>query len=139
MNTLLLRRTAVLPGGTEGVLLLPDACRFLPVATLEPPFSGAHPAIPTGTYRLRTDIVSPRFSRRPRPWSAAWGGRVPRLLDVPGRAGILIHPGNAPSDSSGCILVGRASGVLRLADSAATYGRLMRVLSTRREWVLEVR
>jgi hypothetical protein len=31
---------------------------------------------------------------------------LPRLLDVPGFSGILIHRGNTKSDSSGCILAG---------------------------------
>ena len=129
MSTLIrLRRTAHLPGGTEGVLFFPAESGQSPMATLEPPASGAHPAIPAGEYALRLDVVSPRFARSPRRWSAAWGARLPRLEGVPGRAGILIHPGNRPADSSGCVLVGRAAGVLRLADSVDTFHRLMHVL-----------
>ena len=129
MATLIrLRRTAHLPGGTEGVLFFPAESGQSPMATLEPPASGAHPAIPAGEYPLRLDVVSPRFARSPRRWSAAWGARLPRLEGVPGRAGILIHPGNRPADSSGCVLVGRAAGVLRLGESVATFHRLMQVL-----------
>ena len=129
MSTLiLLRRTAHLPGGTEGVLFFPAESGQSPIATLEPPASGAHPAIPAGEYPLRLDVVSPRFARSPRRWSAAWGARLPRLMQVPGREGILIHPGNRPADSSGCVLVGRAAGVLRLGESVATFHRLMHVL-----------
>ncbi|MBF1060807.1 MAG: hypothetical protein HXL31_08040 [Prevotellaceae bacterium] len=129
MSTLIrLRRTAHLPGGTEGVLFFPAESGQSPMATLEPPASGAHPAIPAGEYPLRLDVVSPRFARSPRRWSAAWGARLPRLEGVPGRAGILIHPGNRPADSSGCVLVGRAAGVLRLGESVATFHRLMQVL-----------
>ena len=129
MSTLIrLRRTAHLPGGTEGVLFFPAESGQSPMATLEPPASGAHPAIPAGEYALRLDVVSPRFARSPRRWSAAWGARLPRLMQVPGREGILIHPGNRPADSSGCVLVGRAAGVLRLADSVDTFHRLMQVL-----------
>ena len=129
MSTLiLLRRTAHLPGGTEGVLFFPAESGQSPIATLEPPASGAHPAIPAGEYPLRLDVVSPRFARSPRRWSAAWGARLPRLMQVPGREGILIHPGNRPADSSGCVLIGRAVGPLRLAESVATFHRLMHVL-----------
>ena len=129
MSTLIrLRRTAHLPGGTEGVLFFPAESGQSPMATLEPPASGAHPAIPAGEYPLRLDVVSPRFARSPRRWSAAWGARLPRLMQVPGREGILIHPGNRPADSSGCVLVGRAAGVLRLGESVATFHRLMHVL-----------
>ena len=129
MSSLLrLCRTAILPGGTEGILLLPTEVGLRSVATLEPPMSGAHPAIPAGEYTLRLDVPSPRFLRSPRPWSKVWCARLPRLEGVPGRAGILIHPGNRPSDSSGCLLVGRAAGVLRLADSVDTFHRLMQTL-----------
>ena len=129
MSTLIrLRRTAHLPGGTEGVLFFPAESGQSPMATLEPPASGAHPAIPAGEYPLRLDVVSPRFARSPRRWSAAWGARLPRLEGVPGRAGILIHPGNRPADSSGCVLIGRAVSPLRLGESVATFHRLMHVL-----------
>lgn len=129
MSTLIrLRRTAHLPGGTEGVLFFPAESGQSPMATLEPPASGAHPAIPAGEYPLRLDVVSPRFARSPRRWSAAWGARLPRLMQVPGREGILIHPGNRPADSSGCVLIGRAVSPLCLGESVATFHRLMHVL-----------
>ena len=129
MSTLIrLRRTAHLPGGTEGVLFFPAESGQSSMATLEPPASGAHPAIPAGEYPLRLDVVSPRFARSPRRWSAAWGARLPRLMQVPGREGILIHPGNRPSDSSGCVLIGRAVSPLRLGESVATFHRLMHAL-----------
>ena len=70
MSSLLrLCRTAILPGGTEGILLLPTEVGLRSVATLEPPMSGVHPAIPAGEYTLRLDVPSPRFLRSPRPWS----------------------------------------------------------------------
>lgn len=51
-------------------------------------------AIPAGVYEVIVNI-SPRFRRK-----------LPRLLDVAGFDGILIHRGNTAEDTSGCILVG---------------------------------
>ena len=61
-------------------------------------------AIPTGKYKVSMSIVSPKYSIRK---SYNWcGGRLPRLLDVPFFDGILIHSGNTPDHTAGCILVG---------------------------------
>lgn len=62
-------------------------------------------AIPTGRYQISLNVVSPRFAK-----ANAYkycGGRLPRLLSVPGFDGILIHIGNWPCDTRGCILVGK--------------------------------
>jgi len=52
-------------------------------------------AIPPGIYEIGL-IFSPKFSKI-----------IPRLLHVPGFNGILIHPGNTPENTDGCILVGK--------------------------------
>ena len=64
-------------------------------------------AIPTGTYTVRMDIVSPKYSRQDWYVRNCHGARMPRLMDVPGFEGILIHPGNTAKDTDGCILVGK--------------------------------
>lgn len=64
-------------------------------------------AIPTGTYNVRMDIVSPKYSSKEWFVKNCHGARVPRLENVPGFEGILIHPGNSASDTDGCILVGK--------------------------------
>lgn len=81
-------------------------------------------AIPVGVYRLVLSY-SPRFS--PRPFYKAYGGGlVPRLLNVSGFDGVLIHCGNTVVDTCGCILVGRRADCSTLVESQKTYSRLMR-------------
>ena len=64
-------------------------------------------AIPTGTYNVRMDITSPKYSNREWFIKNCNKGKVPRLENVPGYAGILIHPGNIAEHTDGCILVGK--------------------------------
>ncbi len=64
-------------------------------------------AIPTGTYKIRMDIISPKYSLKPWYVSNCHGARMPRLENVPGYSGVLIHPGNTSKDTDGCILVGK--------------------------------
>ena len=80
-------------------------------------------AIPAGVYRLVLGY-SPRFS--PRPFYKTCGGLVPRLLNVSGFDGVLIHCGNTVADTCGCILVGRRADSSTLVQSQKTYGLLMR-------------
>ena len=66
-------------------------------------------AIPTGTYEVALNVVSPKFSKYPF-YNSINGGRVPRLLNVKGFEGILIHVMDGPKGaelSEGCIGVGR--------------------------------
>ena len=58
--------------------------------------------IPSGEYKVILNM-SPRFKKI-----------LPRILDVKGFEGILMHSGNTVQDSSGCILLGTksADGVL---------------------------
>lgn len=62
-------------------------------------------AIPTGTYVISLSVYSTKFGAKPF-YKRTCGGRVPRLLDVPGFSGVLIHCGNDNSDTEGCILLG---------------------------------
>lgn len=55
-------------------------------------------AIPYGKYEV---IIS---------FSNHFQKRLPLLLNVPGFAGIRIHPGNVSKDTLGCILVGKEFG-----------------------------
>lgn len=68
----------------------------------------AQTAIPKGRYKIEYTI-SPKFGRK-----------LPRLQNVKGFSGILIHPGNTANDSAGCILVGYNTAVGRLSNSRKT-------------------
>ena len=58
-------------------------------------------AIPTGTYKVDMNTVSPKF--KDRTWAKPYSGKLPRLLDVKGYSGVLIHVGNKPEDTLGCL------------------------------------
>ena len=83
-------------------------------------------AIPTGTYAVDMNTVSPKFGKRS--WAQPYEGKVPRLQDVPGYEGVLIHPGNTADDTSGCILVGRNKVKGQVVESQDTFKALMKIL-----------
>lgn len=85
-------------------------------------------AIPYGTYDITIDVVSPKYSKR-----KAYDfcqGKLPRLLNVPHFEGILIHIGNHPEDTEGCILVGENKVKGALVNSTVTFKNLYAKLLT---------
>lgn len=86
-------------------------------------------AIPTGTYDITLNIRSPKYSNFARyNWAKKYDGYIPRLLDVPGFDGILIHPGNHEAHTSGCILVGQNKIKGKVINSVNTWSMLMEKL-----------
>jgi len=81
-------------------------------------------AIPTGTYNLTLDVVSPANAKKKQ--YTFCQGKLPRLINVKGYKGILIHIGNFPSDTHGCILVGRNVERGKLLYSTVTFRELYR-------------
>ena len=79
-------------------------------------------AIPTGRYRVLTNVVSPRFSKFKQ--YQFCGGKLPRIINVPAFEGVLIHIGNYPKDTEGCVLVGRNTVVGAVMESATTFRKL---------------
>ena len=88
-------------------------------------------AIPTGRYKV---VMS---------YSKTYKRRMPYLLNVPHFTGIMIHTGNSPDDTRGCILVGKAvrpqkpeeenptgkaTVIGRLTDSRITFNKLYELI-----------
>ena len=80
-------------------------------------------AIPTGTYEIDMNTISPKF--KDRSWAKPYGGKIPRLVNVPGFDGILVHPLNNASESLGCIGCGKNSIKGMITDSTRTFHTLM--------------
>ncbi|WP_031526996.1 DUF5675 family protein [Dyadobacter crusticola] len=87
-------------------------------------------AIPTGRYKV---IVShsTRFKRL-----------LPRLVDVPGYSGILIHPGNTIRNTEGCLLPGitnyREDKEYCVGSSRTAFEKLFKQISSAAKKGLEI-
>ena len=84
--------------------------------TLEPPKYVNHPCIDKGTYRIGYQ------------YSNKFGRNMPFLLSVNGRVGIMIHPGNYPKDTQGCILVGRNLQKGSVSNSKKTFDNVNSII-----------
>lgn len=106
--------------GTTGTLLVDGQYES---DTLEPPSTALYPRIPAGRYAVELRF-SPRFQMT-----------TPHILNVPGRTDILIHPGNKPLDTHGCLLIGEASGSVHdwLGSSRVAFEKLMTLLTFNHE------
>jgi hypothetical protein len=85
-------------------------------------------AIPYGTYKIDMNTVSPKF--KDRSWAKFCGGKLPRLIDVKGYEGVLIHVGNKAEDTLGCILVGENKIKGQVISSTDTFKKLYDRLKT---------
>jgi hypothetical protein len=100
MKKLVLYRLENTYSHTIGVLVDVDA-DFMLGCTMENPWLDNErniSCIPEGTYKAVRHI-SPKY------------GGCFKVLDVPNRSDILIHPGNYERDTKGCILLGSGVGV----------------------------
>lgn len=84
-------------------------------------------AIPAGTYAVTLAVQSPRFKSSKQ--YAFCKGFLPRLIDVPGFDGVLIHIGNKPEDTEGCLLVGENKAKGQVLKSAETFRRLYAIMA----------
>ena len=97
---------------TKGEIILPSGQR---IVTLELPWLGNQhdiSCIPYGTYQAKR-INSPHF------------GEVFEICNVPNREHILIHKGNVPSDTKGCILLGMRSSATGILESKKAFDLFM--------------
>lgn len=83
-------------------------------------------AIPIGTYKIDMNTVSPKF--KDKSWAKFCGGKLPRLLEVKGYSGVLIHVGNKPEDTLGCILVGDNKIKGQVINSTSTFQQLYHLM-----------
>lgn len=83
-------------------------------------------AIPTGTYNIDMNTVSPKF--KDRSWAKPYGGKLPRLVGVKGFEGVLIHVGNTAKGSSGCLLVNTSVNKGVGTGSTQAFNKLMLLL-----------
>lgn len=83
-------------------------------------------AIPTGLYRIRMDMPSPRYRQKAitDPYYRFCCDHMPRLINVPGFEGILMHPGSTAKDSLGCPLVGDNTVVGQITNSRTRFKEL---------------
>ncbi len=119
---LLLVRNSFSSCSTEGELFINSVpfCNTLEPALGKKVKYGKGCCIAPGTYSIDFHY-SPKF-----------GKYMLTLCGVSGRSGILIHSGNTPKDSSGCILVGKRENVGVLANSRDTlnmvFDRCLKVI-----------
>lgn len=93
LKVVTIKRIASLPDSMLGVML-DEGIPFC--VTLERPWYDNRPevsCIPEGEYMAKR-VVKPKH------------GECFQIMDVPNRSDILIHKGNFPTDSQGCIIVG---------------------------------
>ena len=89
-------------------------------------------AVPRGTYNVTLNVQSPKFSNAKKyPYYVKYcKGYLPRLLDVPGFEGILIHCGTTEKSSAGCIIVGYNTIKGQVTNSQKAFESLYKLMQT---------
>lgn len=95
---------------------------IMPLSVIQTKKVYGQTAIPYGTYEIDMNIVSPKF--KDRTWAKICDGKLPRLRDVRGFEGVLIHVGNKPEDTLGCILVGQNKVKGQVVNSTEAFANL---------------
>lgn len=80
----------------------------MPLSTIQDLKVYGETAVPTGHYKITLDVVSPKFSQYSF-YKEVCDGKLPRLLNVPGFEGVLIHVADGSKGAEllhGCIGIG---------------------------------
>ena len=93
--------------GVQKYYTLEDTYRQLDNGTVDKQYGTT--CIPNGRYRV-VPTASPHFGRV-----------MPHVENVPQFDGVLIHWGNRPADTEGCILLGMQRGADLITDSQAAF------------------
>ena len=83
-------------------------------------------AIPRGRYTIDMETVSPKFSKKEF-YMDVCQGKLPRLKDVKGFEGILLHVADGPKGAAlleGCIGIGLNKKVGQLCDGKETFKKV---------------
>jgi hypothetical protein len=83
-------------------------------------------AIPTGVYKVIVNM------------SPSKGRLLPRLEDVKGFSGILVHRGNTEDDSSGCIIIGENKVVGKVINSTKYELELVNLLKNEKNITITI-
>ena len=92
-------------------------------------------AIPVGEHEITLDVVSPKFSKY-KFYMDTCEGKLPRLLDVKGFEGVLLHCAEGYKGAEllqGCIGVGKNTIVGGLTDCKSTFRKLYNKLREAKE------
>ena len=121
---LTLNRTSFDAESTQGSLSIDGSFQCY---TLELPNVDGKPwsCIPQGRYKVVL-APSPKFMTKGESdsWVQGYAKQMPHLEEIPGRSLIMIHWGNDPKDTEGCILVGQNQSVDELENSRAAFSDL---------------
>ena len=98
-------------------------------------------AIPKGTYKITLDVVSPKFSQYPF-YMEVCQGKIPRLVDVPGYEGVLIHVVDGPKKDKllqGCIGIGERQSDGSLLNGKETFRKLYSKIKGQDNLTIEIK
>lgn len=94
-------------------------------------------AIPSGEYEATVAVMSPKFGQMPF-YKEVCGGRLPRLIGVPGFIGVLIHAGRTADNTDGCVLVGYNRAVGQLLDGKEAFRKLWGLVKDARTLTVKI-